>query len=213
MALAEERRRVETQWTQERQQLREFLTKPENVQQLLQHLQKSQAPQGDPNAPINAQQLHQMLDAERQRIAYSQQAERAQMMQDLEMKQMEDGYKTEVAKHIDSILTQHPELKSIRRIDVILKQSAAEGQPATLEEAKSLMLQAASDQVAAIRAHFTEQQKIAATQKQTLIRGIEPPGGAAPMPQGSKFKMGSPNFNADVADYLRQISGSNNGTS
>jgi hypothetical protein len=212
MALAEERRRIEAQWNGERQQVREFLSRPENVQQLLQHLQQQRGPQLDPSQPVTAQQLQQMLAQREQALMQSQVQQRQQMMQELEMKHMEDGYKSEIQKHVADILTQHPELKTIRNIDYLLKQAAAQGQPATLDDAKSLMLQAATEQATAIRNHFTEQQKQSAIQKQSLSRGIEPPGGAAPLPQGkSTGRMGSPEFNADVSAYLQQLSSANKG--
>lgn len=207
MSLAEERRSLQTQWEAERQQTREFLSRPENVEQLLQYLRQKQGPQLDPNQPVTSQQLQQMLQQREQAMRQAQVTERQQMMQELELKQMEDTYKGDLQRHIAGILDQHPVLKSIYRIESVLKQAAAEGQPGTIEEAKQLILQKAAEQVEAIRAHFTEQQKQTAVQ-QSKLRGIEPPGGAAPMPAPKSVgKMGSPDFNADVADYLRKLSG------
>lgn len=204
MALAEERRGFETKFEAERTQLRDFLSKPENVQQLHQYLLQQQGLQ-DPNStqPLTSQQLQQALAAERTRQAQ----DRTSMIQELEMKQMESSYRADVDNHVKAILDQHPELKSIRRIDTILKAAAAEQEPATIEEAKQFMLQAATEQVEAIRAHFTEQQKVAVLNKQNLtLKGTEPPGGAAPMPQPKQVgKMGSPEFNADVSAYLQQL--------
>lgn len=207
MALAEERRRLEGQWQAERQQTREFLSRRENVQQLLQYLEQQQGPKLDPSQPVTTQQLQQMLAQRDQQFQQSREQERTQLMQELELKQMEDTYKADLSQHISGILAQNPVLKSIYRIESVLKQAAAEGQPGTIEEAKQLILQKASEQADAIRAHFTEQQKQTAVQ-QGKLRGIEPPGGAAPMPAPKPVgKMGSPEFNTDVAEYLRKISG------
>lgn len=209
MALAEERRRLETQWQSERQQTRDFLSRRENVQQLLQYLESQQGPQSDPSQPITQQQLQQMLAQRDQQFAQSRDAERQQMFQELELKQMQETYSADLNQHISGILAQNPVLKSIYQIETVLKRAAAEGQPATIQEAKQAIQQKAAEQVDAIRAHFTEQQKQVAVQ-QGKLRGIEPPGGAAPMPAPKSVgKMGSPEFNSDVAEYLRKISGGN----
>jgi hypothetical protein len=207
MALAEERRRLEAQWQSERQQTREFLSRRENVQQLLQYLESQQGPQVDPSQPITQQQLQQMLAQRDQQFAQSRDAERQQLMQELELKQMQESYSADIGQHIQGILASTPVLKSIYQIETILKRAAAEGQPATLQEAKQLIQQKAAEQADAIRAHFTEQQKQVAVQ-QGKLRGIEPPGGAAPMPAPKSVgKMGSPEFNSDVTEYLRKLSG------
>lgn len=207
MALAEERRRIEAGIEQERQQVREFLSKRENVQQLLDYLATQdggQNPQNPQNGqPLTAQQLQAALAAERARQAQDRQA----LMQELEMKQTESSYRADIDTHIKGILETHPELKSIRGVDRILKQAALEQDPATVEEAKQYILQAAADQVEAIKAHFVTQQKAAAVAKANLTqRGTEPPGGAAPMPLSKPVgKLGSPDFNADVSAYFQQV--------
>lgn len=199
MALAEERRQLEARWNGERSQIREFLTKPENVQQLYNHLVQQQQTSNPANPqPVTMQHIQALQQQIESRLA--------QERQDIELKQIESTYKTDIQGHIAQILEQNPELKSIRKIDVILRQAALEQDPATVEEAKQHILTAAQEQVAAIRNHFTTAQKSAALNKQTLTRGIEPPGGAAPMPAAKgPIKFGSPEFNADVAAYFRQL--------
>lgn len=203
MALAEERRQIQAAIQNERGQVREFLSKRENVQQLLDYL-ASQG-NGDPanGQPLTQQQLQAALAAERARSAQ----ERNQMAQDLELKQMESGYRNEIDTHIKGILEQHPELKPVRGIDMILKQAALSQEPASLDEAKQFILQAAAEQAGAIRAHFQEQQKVAALAKTNLTqKGTEPPGGAAPLPTPKgNFKLGDPRLAEDAVAYLKQM--------
>lgn len=206
MALAEERRQLSAQWDQERQQLRDFLSKPENVKQLHDYLQ-SQNPghtPGQPDQPLTTAQLQAALAAERTRQAQ----ERQSMMDDLELKQTATAYRNDIDGHIKGLLDAHPELKLIRGIERTLKQAAAEQNPQDLDEAKQYIAQAATDQLGALSSHITEAQKHAALNKSNLTsRGIEPPGGSAPMPPSKQVgKMGSPEFNNDVARYLEQIS-------
>jgi hypothetical protein len=207
MALAEERRQIQAQMEQERTQLRSFLSDRQNVQQLLDYLatQQGNAPTqpGQPTQGLTPQQLQAALAAERARSAQDRQS----LMEELEMKQTEAGYRRDLDGHIATLLSTHPELKSIRGIDRILKSAAAEQDPATIDDAKALMTQVAAEQVDAIKAHFTEAQKQIAIQKtQLTARGTEPPGGAAPMPPSKSVgRMGSPAFNADVATYFQQL--------
>lgn len=205
MALAEERRQIQAAIQGERTQVRDFLSKRENVQQLLDYLHSQSSP-GDPSQPgqaLTAQQLQAALAAERARQA----EDRQSMVQEMELKQMETGYRNDIDAHIKGILDQHPELKPLRGIAQSLKQAALEQEPATIDEAKQFIQQAAIEQAASIRAHFTEQAKVSALAKTNLtMKGTEPPGGAAPLPTArGNFKLGDPRLTQDASEYLKQL--------
>lgn len=202
MALAEERRGLEARFEQERGNLREFLSKPENVKQLHDYLVTQQGG-SDPNQPLTTQQLRAAMAAERAERSQ----EQARLIQDLELRQQESTYRGDIDTHIKSILEQHPELKAVRGIGTLLKQAAREAQPETIDEAKQLILRAASEHATALRSHFEQQQKTAVLNKQNLTqKGTEPPGGAAPMPTAKgAFKLNDPRLRDDVTSYLKQM--------
>lgn len=202
MSLAEERRQIQAQVSAEREQYKSFLSKAENVKQLYDYLLQQQG-SNNPNAPLTTQQLQTALAAERQ----AREQERGQIMEDLRNEQLTNSYKVEIDKSIQDILGTHPELRSIQMIDRILKQAALKNEPATVEDAKAYMVSFAKEQADRIRAHFTEQAKVAAVNKNTLTsRGTEPPGGAAPGPSSKPaYKLGDPRLAQDATEYLKQL--------
>jgi hypothetical protein len=191
MKLAEERRawekvqREHAQYSGEREQLKKFLQDKAAMQEYLRQLDQNENP--SPDQPVTAAQLRQFQAAERQRQA----AERSQMMEELQIRQTAAVYEREIDTAIGQALSQFPELKSVRRINDVLKSEVAERQPTTIEEAKELFAVVAKEQADALRTFAIEEKKKSAVKVDQLKNGIEPPGGTGIQPKPEKHALGS----------------------
>jgi hypothetical protein len=195
MQIAERQREFEKiqsehqQFLSEREELRKFLSDPLAVNEYLKQLNGQGAPGSD--QPVTAAQLQQFYARQAQMQQQAMEQRMAAMTQELEVRQTAAQYNQEINTTIAGALEQFPELKSVRRIDKILRDEVAEREPSTIEEAKSLFLQVAKEQADALRSYVAEEKKRAAAQKDRLNAGIEPPGGRGIQPKPESFKLGS----------------------
>ena len=193
MALAERAREIEriqqehASLRAEREQLKQFLSDRAAVQEYLKQLQGFDTP----DSPVTAGQMQQLVD--RQLAMREQALERrfANMATELEVRQTATRYAAEIDSTISGALEQFPELKSVRRIERILREEVAERQPSNLDEAKALFLQVAKEQAEGLRNFAQAEKKRAAANEAQLRKGIEPPGGTGVQPVPQKFKLGS----------------------
>lgn len=205
MRLAEERRQLEASHTEaqqmraEREQIKAFLSDRAALTEYLKQLQGFDSP----DSPVTAGQMQQLVD--RQVVQRQQEMEQrfANMAAELEIKQTATQYSAEIDATIAHVLTQHPELKSMRRIESLLKQEVAERHPSTIEETKALLLEVAKEQAEGLRNFVATEKKKAAAGSAKLSAGIEPPGGTGIQRQTPSFKLGSEELRAAFEASLR----------
>lgn len=208
MALAERQREIERiqqehqQFVSEREQLRQFLSDPLALNEYLKQL--NGAPQGA-DQPVTAAQLQQFYARQAAMQQHAMEQRMAAMTNELEIRQTAAQYNQEINTTIAGALQQFPQLKSVRRIEKILRDEVAEREPSTLEEAKQLFLQVAKEQADTLRSFAEDEKKRAATSKERLNAGIEPPGGRGMQPVPENHKLGSDALRQAFMDDLMRI--------
>lgn len=193
MELAERQREFDrirqehSTWAQEREQLKAFLQNRDALQEYLKHLQGFESP----DQPVSAAQMQAII--ERQAAARQQEMEAGfqRMAFDLEVKHTAAEYSAKIDATIADAMSQFPELRSVRRIEKILKEEVAERQPSTLAEAQQLFYVVAKEQAEGLRSFVAEEKKQAAAKAAKLQNGIEPPGGTGVQPTNKALKLGS----------------------
>jgi DNA repair exonuclease SbcCD ATPase subunit len=140
--------------------------------------------QPSPDDPVTLQQLQAQLKQALQMRdqAWSQQVQ--QEIQQLKLDQLSSNYQNDFDAHISGLLTQHPELRRIPRVERLLKQEAAERGPQDPETAKALLSELAQEWAAQQSTFQTADDKRRAAGTSQLKNGIEPPGGTAPATPG-----------------------------
>jgi hypothetical protein len=192
-------------------ELRTWLQNPQNVYQYYLTL----AQQGQGQAPQPGQGQQAPVTPEQMQAYWNQQANRHEQTiqtrleaatHELEVRQLASQYTTEIETAIRSLQTTYPELQAYDPKDLsgVLRGDVAAHSPASLDEAKSLLAQAAQARAERLRTHFQTQQKQAATQTQKLQRGIEPPGGSVvPPTPGKQLKLDDPRLKEQIiADIM-----------
>jgi len=172
------------------EELRTWLSDPSNLSSYYQQLIQQRGYE-DPNTPLTAAQAKSLMEAqlakEREALKKEFATVRQQTLSEAQASQM----LTEVNAAIKGLLETHPELKAVDGVEALLYRDAAAREPQTFEEVKQAIADAAKLRAERIRAHFTEQRKVDAVQKQKLTNGIEPPGNAGvPTAPREKFKLG-----------------------
>lgn len=199
MELAEQRRQADQirreyeQFRNEREEIKRFLQDPAAMQEYLRQVQIT------PETPLTAAHLQSL----QQQQAVAMEQRMAQMAQELEVRQLAGQYSTEINASIEAAMKQFPELRSVRRMEQILREEVGERRPSTLEEAKQLFLAVAKEQSDSLRAFAEAEKKRAVAQAATLNNGIEPPGGTGIQPAPQKFKLGSEDLRKAFEDSLR----------
>lgn len=205
MRLAEERRQLESiqkehaTYRQEREQIRQFLQDRAAVAEYLKQLQGYDSP----DQPVTAAQMQALVERQLAMREQAMQQHFAAMSQELEVKQTAAQYSQQIDATISATLEQFPELKSVRRIEKILKEEVADRQPATLQEAISLFQVVAKEQAEGLRSFAAEEKKRAEVAKTKLSRGIEPPGGTGVTKASPAFKLGSEELRKAFEESLK----------
>lgn len=220
--LARQREQVQN-WATEKQQyeaaiqeVRQFLSDRNRLRQYVQQMEGQHAEGADdPNALLTQQQVQQMLAQQAQQL----QGMTAQQMQALQMKmqvdQLADRYTQDFDNHIRNLKEQMPTLKGIPKIDKLIKDDVAAMRPRGPDEAKQFMVEVARNYAEQARQYFLNERKTEGTAPNpALQRGIEPPGGAGPMPPAQpafKGKMGDAAFKNLVMQDMERILAQNRG--
>ncbi len=200
----EERQKQEAQISE----LRTWLQNPQNVYQYYQTLAQQGQGQGQPQAgsPQTPEQIQQYWQSQAAHHEQTIQTRLEAATHELETRQLASQYKTDIDTAIHTLQTTYPELQAydFKDLSGVLRSDVASHAPASLEEAKSLLAQAAQARAERLRTHFQTQQKQAVTQTQKLRRGIEPPGGSVVPPSNQPaFKMGDPRLKEQIiADIM-----------
>lgn len=205
MKLAERERELERvvhehrQLAAEREQIRQFLQDRAALTEYLKHLQGFESPE----QPVTAAQLQAHLERQAAMRQQEMQQHMAQMAAELEVRQTAAQYSQAIDSTIAQALEQNPELKSVRRIERILRDEVAERRPSTLEEAQQLFLEVAKEQAEGLRNFAAAEKKKAAIAQSKVASGIEPPGGTGVQKAAPSFKLGSEELRAAFEASLR----------
>jgi len=205
MQLAQERQRYEQEistYQQQLEQVRTFLSDPRVVTAL----RNLQAGIVDPSQPPTAEQLQQLMASQGQQQQAALREQMEAMAQEMEIRSLAAQYGGEINSTIKQLLDKHTILQDIDGIDQLLRNDVSQKQPANLEEAKRLFVEAAESRANRLMSRFQNQQKDNAVQQAKLVKnGIEA-GGIAPqtLQPEKKFKLGSNDlFQAAVSDLMQ----------
>lgn len=188
---------------------RQFLQDEARIEAWLKELRRQRggaAATGDafePDAFMTRAEAERLLQEERQRMMGMTQQEIARLRTQVEVEQLAAGYSQQLNAHLQGLVGQYPELKGFPRLEKALKSEVAEMNPRSLDEAKTFMAELAGQWAGQLREQLAAERKKAETPP-ALSRGIEPPGGAGPMPQAAPaFKrVSDPGFKEAVMREL-----------
>lgn len=165
----------------------------------------------EPNDIPTAEQVQQMLQQMTVQQQESFNRELARLRDEFEVNQLSATFSEKINTQISALLTQHPELRSVPRIEKALKDEVAARNPRDIGEALQAMTEVAEGFSRQILDFANQQKKAAATQSASLQKGIEPPGGgAAPASPGApqKFRnFSDPSFKQMVLEDLQKMMG------
>lgn len=210
MKLADERRSFEN----ERQQIITQLQQAQNYanqlhQQVhdpayLQHqwnLIHQQVQQQDPNTPVSAQQITQMLQ---QQVAASEQKV-AQYIHQLERDRIAAGYDQERALYAQALVKEFPTLEDQEGVERLISEAAWKRSPANMTELKRFMREDAEARHKRVQKRIENHEQAAIMRQAKAAKPTqEPKGGAAPVlqPTQRKLKLGSTDLFNDTLAWL-----------
>lgn len=212
-ALASERQQYQTREQQYQTALREaqqILTNREILEQYLRQMgatpqQAHQvAEQTAPDEVLTYAQAQKLLEEREKALEAKWSQQQQGTVQQLQLERLTDQYTQTIDQKLDEIATKYPDLPKIPGMDFMLKQAVRMQQPKTVDQALSLLDQAA-DYYAA---QLGEVVKARTPAPASPPRGIEPPRGAAPLPptQGAFTSVTDPRLRDTViADFERLI--------
>lgn len=217
-ALAQERQQYQG-WQEREGQYRSALTEAQQIltnreilEQYLRQMGASpqQAQQTaeqavpDPDEVLTRAQAQKLLE-ERERALEAKFEQRQQTTtQQLQLERLTDQYNQAITVKLDELAEKYPDLPKIPGMDFMLKQAVRQQKPQTVEQALSLMDQAA----AYYASQVGELVKGKIPAAPPPVRGIEPPRGAAPLSpnQGTFKSVTDPRLRETVvADFERLI--------
>lgn len=205
---AEDRRQIDAyaQALQAReQQIAAFLNDPVRVAQHAQALlaQAGQAAvAADPNAVVTTQDLNATLQAQLQEVRNEMTKTVAAAQFQAEVARHESDYVGQISQTVKAAVEKFPILDSFgdpEELTEILKGDLAKKglQPATIEEAKEAFLDLAKARAERLHGKVNDYAKMEAVRAAKMAKtGTEPPGGGAPAPAPSHFKLGDPRLTA-----------------
>jgi hypothetical protein len=216
--LATQRQQVEqmvTSYMQEREQLAQFLSNKDLVDEYRRRAFGEAAAQPQHQAPNpgdipTVQEVQQML--------HSQQAEVRQWAADyIAQVTAEAETRTQASTIVGVIndsmggLLQDPLLQSIPKADVLIRRMAQEKNPGNVEELREALRSSADELKSSLQRQIDEANKRAAAGRNTLVnKGIEPPGGQPLTPQPKSYvnkKSGQVDWKSIAADAEAQLRG------
>jgi hypothetical protein len=122
---------------------------------------------------------------------------------EMEIKQLQSTYEEQLSSTFRGVTEKFPFLGEIPGIEMQLRKAVAERGPQNIEDAKRLLLEEATTRAQKVVSHFQSQQKQDAISRAKQLKGIEPPGGQAPPPLESAFKLGSKDLREQaIADLV-----------
>ena len=196
--LAREREFISTQRAQLDQQaaeLRQVLSDPQQLRQLVQWAAEQQPDALDPNLAVTAQQTQQMIEKNLGQMQRQVQTEIKRAQLELETNRLEQEFTGSINQHLKQTLDKYPVLQDVEGMDQLLRREALTYQQAklaanpgtevTLPEVLDVMAKAAQRQATRIESRFQNMLKANAVRQSTVVRnGIEA-GGSAPQPTPS----------------------------
>lgn len=211
---------AQSQFEQHRQALTQALQDPRKIEALYLAAVARQGqgqvgqtpPQGFPQLP--AQQVAQQVPFDPRQLLsqvdqlVNQRFEAVQRQQQAE--QVNTQRATTIEKHVDSILTANPILRSLPNINNYLYNEVmgmVEPGRTTVEEAQQLLDTVAQSVAQSLNTGYTEARKSSAVAQGQLRNGIEPPGGAPQLPTpkqyNRKFGLDDADMDKDVMAFLK----------
>lgn len=136
---------------------------------------------GDPDDVVTAQLLNQKLQEAKQEITGFAEQQLQQLRQQMSTEQLAGQFAQDLNSHIAGLKKAFPELRAIPRIDQILKDDVRGMAPQTLQEAKEMMVEVAKQHQKSIQQFLMDSRKDSGSGN-PLKNGIEPAGGAPPLP-------------------------------
>jgi len=218
-ALAQARREFEAQKVQldrEAAELRQVLSDPQQLRQLVQWAAQQHPPEAlDPNAGVTTQQAQELIASQMQQLQQKVQTDIRRAQLELESNRLEQEYKVAIGTHMNQLFTKHPVLQDVEGMDQLLKQEALAyqqsqlaanpGKEVTLDEIKGVMAKAAERRSQKLAARFENQLKQSAVQKATVINnGIDAGGSPAAQAASKPPKLFSPEFRQMIEEDLRR---------
>jgi hypothetical protein len=208
--LATERAQLEKQAAD----LRNVLSDPAQLKQLVQWAAEQQPEPLDPNSGLTAQQTEQMIQQNLQVMQRQVQTDIKRAQLELETNRLEQEFTGAINGHLKATLDRHPVLQDVDGMDQLLRKEALTYQQSqlaanphkeiTLQEILGVMSKAAERQANKIEARFTNMLKAQAVKQSTVIsKGIDP-GGSAPIVQAAPDpRLGSKELRALVEADVR----------
>ena len=211
---ADERRQIE-QYAQalaaREQQLVEFLRDPVRVTQYAQQLLAQQSPQAaqDPNAVATVAEVQQTLQQELARVRAESQQHVAAALFQADVARYQGEYQADLLKTVRDATEKFPILDSVadnpeELLELLKGDLARKGlQPTSIDEARKIFGDLAKARADRLHAKVVDHSKMEAVRAAKLVKsGPEPPGGGAPAPKPSNFKLGDPRLTAAAIDDM-----------
>ena len=169
---------------QDRQRVREYLQRLEGTtQQAVNQAVQS----GDPEDVVSAQMLAQKLQEAKQEFQGFAQQQIQELRHQMSTEQLAAQFSAELDSHVNGLKKAYPELRVIPRLSQILKDEVRAMGPQSIQEAKDMMTEVAKAQQKQLQEFLLESRKGSAgggspAPANPLRNGIEPAGGAPPLP-------------------------------
>ncbi len=206
MQLADMRRQIDEFVTQRQRELQEYqqLKADPRIQSLL---NPSQSPAQSPDDVATVGTAKQLVESQAQALQHQFQQQLQAQMAELEVRQLAATYTNEIDATVKLALDKHEVLQDIDGIGELLKRDMAMRGPQSIDQAKQFLVDAAAARSTRLMARLDAQRKQEAAQAATRLRGIESPGGAAPVPgapQG-EAKLGSSELRSQILADLQGL--------
>jgi hypothetical protein len=193
--LAREREMIVSQRAQLDQQaaeLRQVLSDPQQLRQLVQWAAEQQPDALDPNLAVTAQQAQQMIQQNLGQMQRQVQSEIKRAQLELETNRLEQEFSGSINQHLKQTLDKYPVLQDVEGMESLLRREALAyqqtklaanpGTEVTLPEVLDVMARAAQRQAQKIESRFQNMLKANAVRQSTVVRNGIDAGGSAPAP-------------------------------
>lgn len=230
---AEQVYRAYQQMAQEREQLQEFFQNEENVLRMVaqqygpQAMQRlvnmlagqQQQPELSPDSPATVEQAARIAEVRARQLEAQIQELKQQFGQNIDQRlaQLRNEQETvEYTKVLDpvvqKIFEENPILSAVEGMEEVIRFKVFKMQPQTVEEAVEAFNTVAKQQAEKLNQKYVELNKQQVVKRQKLVsQGIEPPGGAPPMPEARNFRKGNDvdwkGISKQAEEYMRQRGG------
>lgn len=208
--VARTRKEAETLYEQlqrEAAEFREFLNNPTAVAQFVAEMQKQS--QQTPTTPPAPDDLVAARDLEtfRERIEREMTEKMQATVTEVENKRQVEAMRSDFDRTVSDVLAKHSILlkyHDVEEIGQLLKLDAGKAKPQTTEDAKKAIIAAAEARANKLTSHVESLRQQEAIEKAKSLKSIEPPGGGAPQPVPTQFKLGDKGLQEAAIRYLQQ---------